>query len=172
MSHIAVGGLIAFVAPAKIKSKRFYAYMTLLPVVPDLDVVGAFLGIQYGDFLGHRGFTHSAFFAFSVALASVYFLFPKKRDHRPLITAFLFASLFSHAVLDAMTNGGLGVAFFSPFNLKRYFFSFRPVEVSPVGLHFFSARGLDVLRSEIIWIITPGVALALSWWAMVRTKAK
>nr|HRC76832.1 rhodanese-like domain-containing protein [Kouleothrix sp.] len=32
-----------------------------------------------------------------------------------------------HGVLDAMTDGGLGVAFFAPFSATRYFFPFRPI---------------------------------------------
>ena len=32
-------------------------------VIPDLDVIGIQVGIQYGDFWGHRGFTHSLLFA-------------------------------------------------------------------------------------------------------------
>jgi membrane-bound metal-dependent hydrolase YbcI (DUF457 family) len=57
----------------------------------------------------------------------------------------------SHGVLDAMTDGGLGIAFFAPFDNTRYFFPFRPVKVSPIGLSFFSARGLDVIWSELLW---------------------
>jgi len=33
--------------------------------------------------------------------------------------AYLFLATASHGVLDAMTNGGLGVAFFSPFDNRR-----------------------------------------------------
>src|ERR1700756_3861716 len=32
-------------------------------VIPDLDVIGFRFGIRYGDFWGHRGFTHSLMFA-------------------------------------------------------------------------------------------------------------
>jgi len=32
-------------------------------VMPDLDVIGFRFGIRYGDFWGHRGFTHSLLFA-------------------------------------------------------------------------------------------------------------
>jgi len=40
-----------------------------------------------------------------------------------------------------MTKGGLGVAFFSPFDNSRYFLPWRPIRVSPIAIHrFFSAR--------------------------------
>jgi inner membrane protein len=63
-------------------------------------------------------------------------------------------------VLDAMTNGGLGVAFFSPFDTTRYFFPVRPVIVSPIGVsEFFNAQGARILASEALWIWLPsGVA--------------
>jgi inner membrane protein len=51
----------------------------------------------------------------------------------------------SHGILDAFTNGGLGIALFSPFDNSRYFFPFRPIQVSPIGAGFFSMRGLRVL---------------------------
>ena len=57
-----------------------------------------------------------------------------------------------------MTNGGLGVAFFSPFDNRRYFLPWRPILVSPIGVtRFFSHRGLAVLKTEIIWIWLPSI---------------
>ena len=59
-----------------------------------------------------------------------------------------------------MTNGGLGVAFFSPFDTTRYFFPVRPVLVSPIGVsEFFNAYGVRVLISEAVWIWLPSLAL-------------
>jgi inner membrane protein len=66
----------------------------------------------------------------------------------------------SHGILDAMTDGGRGVAFFAPFDDTRYFFPFRPIKVSPIGLSFFTARGLDVIWSEFLWVCIPGIIIA------------
>jgi inner membrane protein len=67
--------------------------------------------------------------------------------------AYFFTATASHSVLDAMTNGGLGVAFFSPFSKDRYSLPWRPIRVSPISLHrFFSGRGYAVLQSELLWI--------------------
>jgi len=61
-----------------------------------------------------------------------------------------------------MTNGGLGVAFFSPFDKTRYFFPWQPILVSPISLtRFFSGRGTAVLQSELIWIWIPAGLLAV-----------
>jgi inner membrane protein len=59
-----------------------------------------------------------------------------------------------------MTDGGLGIAFFAPFDNTRYFLPFRPIKVSPIGLSFFSARGLDVIRSELLWVCLPAAIIA------------
>jgi len=132
-------------------------------IVPDLDVVGFALGIQYEDLWGHRGMSHSLLFAalFGAMLVGLGF-----RHHSTSIKAGLFLYLFlctaSHGMLDAMTNGGLGVAFFSPFDTTRYFFPWRPVLVSPIGIgEFFNWYGLRVLASEAIWIGLPSCALYL-----------
>ena len=44
----------------------------------------------------------------------------------------------SHGVLDALTDGGPGVAFLAPFDDTRYFFPWRPIRVSPLWRGFFS----------------------------------
>jgi inner membrane protein len=66
----------------------------------------------------------------------------------------------SHGILDALTNGGRGVAFFSPFSSKRYFFPWTPIQVSPMSVRsFFNFRGWSVLKSEFVWIWLPGLFL-------------
>lgn len=132
-------------------------------IVPDLDVLGFAFGIQYEDLWGHRGMTHSLVFAGLFSAVLVWLGFHR---HPPSIKAGLFFYLFlctaSHGMLDAITNGGLGVAFFSPFDTTRYFFSWRPVLVSPIGINeFFNWYGLRVLASETLWIWLPSLVLYL-----------
>jgi inner membrane protein len=74
----------------------------------------------------------------------------------------IFVATASHGVLDAFTDGGLGVAFFAPFDGTRYFFPVRPIRVSPIGVaRFFSRTGMEVLSSEMIWVWIPSGVLAL-----------
>jgi inner membrane protein len=69
---------------------------------------------------------------------------------------YFFVVTASHGVLDAMTNGGRGIAFFAPFDTTRYFFPWRPVRVSPISIRaFFSPWGLQILRSELVYIWLP-----------------
>ena len=133
-----------------------WAVGAFLSVIPDLDVIGFRFGIRYGDLMGHRGFTHSLFFALCLSGAvSLAFLTQDQISWFRLFV-FFFLATASHGVLDAMTNGGLGVAFFSPFSNARYFLPFHPVEVSPIGMgRFLSARGIEVLLSEAKWLWLP-----------------
>ena len=72
----------------------------------------------------------------------------------------MFAAAVSHGLLDALTNGGLGVAFFAPFNNTRYFFPATPIEVAPLRVEaLFSWRGADVIASEALWVWAPTVAI-------------
>jgi inner membrane protein len=86
--------------------------------------------------------------------------------------AYFFLATASHGLLDGMTDGGLGVVFFSPFNNTRYFLPWRPIRVSPIGVtHFFSHRGLEVVQSELLWIWLPATMLVFSAW-LIRHRAK
>lgn len=127
----------------------------LCAIVPDLDVISFKLGIAYESDFGHRGFSHSLVFA--AALASVICLFSKQlKSERLNVWLFCFIGTASHGVIDAFTNGGLGVAFYWPFNHQRYFFTQRVIEVSPIGVtRFLSERGLAVFQSELRWIWLP-----------------
>src|SRR5215469_4236120 len=54
--------------------KRVWIAAVLCSVVPDIDAIGFRSGIHYGDFWGHRGFTHSLVFV-SLLEASSPFLY-------------------------------------------------------------------------------------------------
>ncbi len=132
-------------------------------VIPDVDVIGFRFGIHYGDFWGHRGFTHSLLFAALVAgMAASVVHWVYTETYRPRLFLYLFVATASHGLLDALTDGGLGIAFFSPFDNHRYFLPWRPIHVSPIGVsRFFTARGVAVLRSEMLWIWLPAMMLVL-----------
>ena len=142
-------------------------------IVPDLDVIGFSFGIRYGDLWGHRGLTHSLFFA---CLLSAVLVELWHRRQSPSAKARLFVYFFlctaSHGVLDAMTDGGLGVAFFSPFDTSRYFFAVRPVAVSPIGIgEFFNTEALRILATEVTWIWMPTVVMFVSSRAIERLRS-
>jgi inner membrane protein len=147
--------------------KRVWIAGAICSVVPDLDVIGFRFGIRYGDFWGHRGFTHSLLFAALLAALVVLLAFRQAIPDlsRFALWTYFFLATASHGLLDAMTDGGLGVAFFSPLDNTRYFLPWTPIRVSPIGLtRFFSYRGLAVIQSELLWIWLPaGLLMALAW---------
>ncbi len=211
--------------------RGFWAWTAICAMLPDADVIGFPLGIRYDDMFGHRGFTHSLFFAALIgALVSRHLSRrpaararrPAARAHRPvsdshqpgpalhqpsdlhqpgsdlhqpaahrhqpasdlhhpaahshqpasdshqpashLLPLFLWftAVTLSHGLFDALTNGGRGIGFLAPVSNHRYFFPWRPIQVSPIGVNFFSPRALGVLASEALWIWLPSAIMAAS----------
>ena len=157
-SVVAIAGSFGF------KTKKGPVKLLLLgmicSIIPDADVAGYhWLHVSYNSFFGHRGFFHSPFFAalFSAFIVLVFF------RHETVFSKpwwkyyfYFFLLTASHGLLDAMTNGGRGIALLSPFSSHRYFFPWTPIEVSPLGLGaFFSQRGLTVLKVEFLWIWIP-----------------
>src|SRR5205085_8326895 len=101
---------------------------------------------------GHRGITHSFFFAVLLSLLIMICFYRKQGINKGTILLFtyFFLSTAIHPILDAFTDGGLGVAFFAPFENSRYFFPFRPIKVSPISVSgFFTERGWYVFKSEL-----------------------
>jgi inner membrane protein len=141
---------------------RALAVGALCSALPDADVIGFAFGVQYADPLGHRGLTHSL--AFAAGLAALALPAARSRGEEPSparLWTYLFLATASHGLLDAMTDGGLGIALLAPFDDTRYFFSFRPIEVSPISIRrFLSGRGLTVLASELLWVWLPSAAVA------------
>lgn len=144
--------------------KRIWLAGAFCSVIPDLDVIGFRFGIHYGDFWGHRGFTHSLLFAALLAgsVANIGFRRGAGELGQFSVLAYLLLTTASHGILDALTNGGLGVAFFSPFNNNRYFLPWRPILVSPIfARRFFSPRGYAVFHNELLWIWLPAGLFAV-----------
>ena len=143
--------------------KRVWIVGALCSVIPDLDAIGFRLGVRYGDFWGHRGFTHSLFFAALLA-GVITLVFPNVGGITRLsLFLYIFAAAASHGLLDAMTNGGLGVAFFSPFDNHRYFLPWQPIRVSPIAVsRFFSLRAIGILTTELLWIWLPSAIFAFA----------
>ncbi|UII30477.1 metal-dependent hydrolase [Fulvivirga ulvae] len=143
---------------SKFKNVKFFTLGAVCSVLPDADVISFKLGIPYEAFWGHRGFTHSFAFALVTGIIITMLFYRPKLNGVKALTyiSYFFLCTASHSMLDALTSGGLGVAFFSPFDNTRYFFSWRPIKVSPIGVgNFFSKWGVQVLLSEAFWIGLP-----------------
>ncbi|MEO6325879.1 MAG: metal-dependent hydrolase [Thermoanaerobaculia bacterium] len=142
---------------------RLWAAGIASAILPDADVIGFSFGVRYDAPWGHRGLSHSLAFAalWSALLTGIFFRDPAPLRSRRAVWLYLFAATSSHGLLDALTNGGLGVALLSPFDSRRIFFPFRPIRVSPIGVaEFFSPEGLAILGSELVWVWLPAGLLA------------
>ena len=187
LGHIAVGMATArFDRPSDAPRWSSMAWWSALSLLPDADVVGFALGVNYGDPWGHRGATHSFTFSIvvglAVGLAARWRLPGLKRpglpnymrragpfgpasavlNAHPAGRTALIASLVlaSHAILDTMTDGGLGCALLWPFDLTRYFAPWRPIPVAPIGLAFFSPYGGIIALTELV-LFSPLLLFAL-----------
>ena len=168
ISHAAVPLALAFGLGREFVPRRLVQAGVVASILPDLDVLAFGLGIAYEDALGHRGFSHSLAFAALLALAAAC---GSRAFDTTFIRAFwfVFAATASHGLLDALTNGGLGVAFLWPFSDERHFAPWQPIEVSPIGRGFFSAQGARVLLSELVWVWAPCALAAVLLRAGRRT---
>ena len=166
ISHAAVGLFLGGIYASGPMPLRFWILSVFCSILPDVDVIGFSFGVRYGERLGHRGFTHSLLFALGLGCLVNLIAFNRFDDvNRWALSIYFSLVTLSHVILDAMTDGGLGVAFLSPFKEKRYFFSWRPIKVSPISIGaFFSPWGKKVIISEIKWIWVPSfICLAIVW---------
>lgn len=157
--HIAVGlaaGRLHAGRPRPLHALAFAA----LSMLPDADIIMFKLGYAYRHPLGHRGASHSLAFALACGLATLLL------SRGAWKTAGLVALVvLSHPLLDAMTDGGLGVGLLWPLSDTRFFAPWRPIPVAPMGWSFFSASGLRVALAELL----PSLPLVLyALWPSTR----
>ncbi len=154
---------------------RLWVLGAACAMVPDLDVIALRVGVPYGHVLGHRGLSHGLIFAAVLGAAVTWIFFRESRWQRLRwrLWTYFFLATASHGVLDAMTNGGLGIAFFAPFETSRYFVPWRPIEVSPISIRrFLDGRGVAVLASEVRWVMLPAGLFVLGVMGWRRTRQR
>lgn len=172
-THALFGSLLAPLAPAGVPRGRLVVALAALAVAPDLDVIAFPLGIPYAHPLGHRGITHSLLFGVVAGVSVTRLVFPTlslgSREGRR-VALLLALACASHGVLDAFTDAGLGVGFFIPFSDARFFFPWRPLAASPIGIDaFFGGPALRILANEMLWVGLP-CALVAAALALLRRR--
>lgn len=157
--------IVAFTAsrffPRILVDAKVICVGVLSSIMPDIDVLSFSYGIPYEDLWGHRGMTHSISFAVIWALIVVFVMHPRaSSSDRWTLGVFYCITTMSHGILDALTTGGAGVAFFAPFDAERYFLPWQVIKVSPLSAgRFFSEWGWRVIFSEAKYIGLPCLAL-------------
>jgi inner membrane protein len=158
------------------QSERLYKTAVVLSVLPDADVFGFKLGISYGAFLGHRGFFHSLCFALLMAIACGLRLSRGRQDFAKSwwrYVLFFGPVGASHGILDALTNGGMGIALLAPFDNQRYFFPWTPIPVAPIGLgDILNDGGWLVILYEIFYLWLPMALILLVLHFIRRRRAR
>lgn len=123
---------------------------------PDLDVIGFMVGIPYEHIWGHRGATHSIGWSLLVGGVGTAIIRLSGRSWGLLaglsiwrLFLLLAGLTLSHALLDMMTTGGLGVALFWPVDHGRYFLPWQFIPVAKIGLAI-DAYQLKVFAKELL----------------------
>jgi len=166
-SHAAAGLGIAACFCGPETPRSLWVLGAVCAALPDADVIGFRFGIRYGSLWGHRGMTHSILLAALLAGVIVLLGFRQGVPGLPpgRLWLFLFLATVSHGLLDMLTDGGLGVALLAPFDDRRFFFPFQPIEVASFGVGWlFTRRGAAVLASELRWVWLPSALLAVTAW--------
>lgn len=171
LAHAAVAGALGrLAAPARRADARFWAAAIFCVLVPDVDhsfyrsgpdfKAWAMFGTMPQPLLFHRGLMHSFFFAALLGLACAALLRPDWKREGWKLALLLAAITASHGLLDALTNGDLGIAFLAPFSRKRFLAPWRPLPlVEPWDC--LSRRGLRGLLAELVLVCLP-------CWAAIR----
>jgi inner membrane protein len=164
LAHVPAALGVASVAAPTHTSRRYWVVAGLCGIIPDLDYAGAPFGnLAYSNYFGgHRGFTHGLLFAALLGGLLAWGAFRDARwdGSRLRLALALALATSTHGLLDALTDVGPAVAFFSPFAAERYTFPWHPIDPSAAA----KGRGLGgialVLANELTWSALPALALA------------
>lgn len=166
LGHVAVGmaagrlyGVVFARPPSRVDTAFRMFALAAASLLPDADVVAFHLGIPYAAPFGHRGATHSLVAALAFGLLAGLVAAwqapgglgepaPARRGFRVFVVTALVVA--THGPLDALTDGGEGVALLWPFSTERIFFPWRPIPVAPIGARFFSRHGWPAARVELL----------------------
>lgn len=169
LGHVAVGmvaGRLASRGAARGTSGALVFRMFALSaasLLPDADVIAFQLGIPYGAPFGHRGASHSFVAALLIGILAGILAAQQARPRAGLprgqvardrglrVALYVALVVATHGPLDALTDGGLGVALLWPFSHERFFFPWTPIPVAPIGIRMVSSRGLLVASTELLY---------------------
>jgi inner membrane protein len=163
VSHFALGwGAYRCAEGGRDPRRAGPAVAGILSMLPDADT---FLmpWIPYEAPWGHRGASHSL--AFGVVAGTLAALALRRHVTFPGgfagLAALLSVVTASHGVLDALTDGGLGIAFFAPFDGTRHFLPVSPIPVAPITVNVADPWVWEVLLVEAT-LFGPWVALLMT----------
>jgi inner membrane protein len=117
-----LGAATGDLAAGRALGRRALVWGALVGMSPDLDVLAAPLYEGYGEWLHHRGTTHSLWFGFAVGPAVGWLLWRwRDRARETQLRAWVALSivaLVTHPILDGFTP--YGTQLFAPFSRERF----------------------------------------------------
>ncbi len=105
ITHALTGYLATYIFRSKRLKQNLIIWSLLCPVIPDLDVITFAFEISYGDFWGHRGFSHSLVFALVLSVIIVVLVFRSfalRGKPKIFLILYFFVLTASHGILDAL----------------------------------------------------------------------
>jgi inner membrane protein len=143
--------------------RHFWSLSIACSAIADVDLIGFLSGVPHDHFFGHRGFFHSLLFGLVVSIAATRFMFSRAKKVSggwvPYL-AFFFLLSASHGLLDALSNGSVGVALLSPFDTTRYFFPWQPISMIRMRV-FLRTWSFAAIRSELLWVWLPSLLIII-----------
>lgn len=161
--------------------RRALLWGALVGMVPDLDVL--FIGLHrgFGEFVYHRGTSHSLWFGFAVGPIVGWWLWRIRGRIDPVAAwiGLCVAVLVTHPLLDAFTP--YGTQFFAPFDRTRFAWQgvgiIDPFYTAPLALavafgarHSVGARAARVAAAAALTLTT--VYLGWGVWLNERAEAR
>lgn len=128
---------------------------------PDVDGLFKKLGVPAHSIIAHRGVTHSLFAALIAGLLAAA-LHKHLRVRAATAGLLVGAAMASHGMLDMMTDGGQGVAYFWPLSSTRWFADWRWIHSTAVHRRTLFSDVQVRLRLELWQLIIPMFAAALA----------
>lgn len=177
----ATGGIVA----GKTLGRRALGFGALLGMSPDLDLLLGPLDGGYGEWLYHRGTTHSLWFGFVAGPALGWLLWRWRDPHKqtPLRAwiALCVVALVTHPILDGFTP--YGTQFFAPFSRTRFAWNGVAI-VDPIystllsaGVAFAVFKIADFARARRALVlglslssVYLGIGLAANAWVVDRLE--
>ena len=163
-AHAAAGIAAASILAPSDTPRRFWVAAAVCGALPDIDSLGRPFGFSGWDNMlgGHRGFTHSLFFAVLAAAAIAAW---RVRDARwegsPLrLWLCLALAVASHGFLDCFTTYGSGVALLAPFSWQRFTAPWHPLGAIG-GRMSIPVRMSTLMGNEVMWVGLPSSLILL-----------
>ena len=79
-----------------------------------------------------------------------------------VLAAYFFFIAATQGILDAFTNGGLGIALLAPFDNTPYSFSWQPIQVAPLYPRaMLGVWRLRIVASELLWVWLPSLVVII-----------